>query len=104
MYTFKLDNTAPNQKFTITMDGHTFTVELHTAYDMLFATVDVDNVRVKTSCRCVHNGWLIPYMSYAPEGCGNLKFVTKNGEYPSYKNFNSTCTLVYATREEYDNQ
>lgn len=100
MYVFELNNKAPNQRFSTVVDGFHFDIELHTAFDMLFATVSIDGVVIKTSVRCVPYGWLIPYAAYAPEGCGNFRFETRDDEYPAYKDFNTSCRLVYMSKAE----
>ena len=100
MYSFNLDTSKPNQRFSTVADGFQFDITLNTASDMLFATIAVDGVVAKTSVRCVPGGWLIPYMAYAPDGCGNFRFLTRNGEYPNYRNFNESCILVYYSAEE----
>ena len=102
MYTFNLNSGAPNQRFSTVVDSFEFDIELHTAYDLLFASISVDGTTVKTSGRCVPSGWLIPYPAYAPEGCGNFRFETRNSEYPNYQNFNTSCFLVYYSKEEID--
>jgi hypothetical protein len=103
MYSFELNNKAPNQKFSTVVEGFLFDIELHTAYDMLFATISVNGKTVKTSVRCIPFGWLIPYLAYAPDGCGNFRFETRDGEYPSYNDFNSSCRLIYYSRSEIEN-
>jgi hypothetical protein len=100
MYSFDLNSSAPNQRITTVVDGFQFEIKLHTAYDMLFATISVDNNITKTSVRCVPFGWLIPYSSYAPFGCGNFRFETRDYEYPNYKNFNTSCRLIYYSKSE----
>ena len=103
MYSFELDPTSPNQQFSTVADGIDFEITLNTAGGLLFATVKANGKTVKTSGRCVNGQWLIPYMAYAPAGCGNFKFLMRDGEYPNYKNFNTTCILVYYAHDELEN-
>lgn len=100
MVTFELDNTSPNQYFTIVESGHSIGIKLQTSYEMLFASVDIDEVAVSTSVRCVNNKPIIPYRAYAPKDIGNIFFYCSDDEYPDYKNFNSSCIIVYMTPEE----
>lgn len=100
MYTYLLDRNSPNQSFTTIVDGIEFDITLQTANDVLFATIKANGKIVKTSGRCVPGSWLIPYPAYAPEGCGNFMFLTRNNEYPNFKNFNTSCILIYASKEE----
>lgn len=100
MYSFNLDPTKANQRFTTVVDGFQFDITLNTAYDLLFATVIVNGNVAKTAVRCVPNGWLIPYSAYAPDGCGNFRFITRDGKYPTYRDFNKSCVLVYNSANE----
>lgn len=100
MYSFELDPESPNQQFSTIADGINFEITLNTANNLLFATIKANGKTLKESGRCIGNQWLIPYMAYAPEGCGNFKFITINDEYPNYKNFNASCILMYYTNEE----
>lgn len=100
MYSYTLDSSSPNQNFSTVVDGFRFDITLNTAFDMLFATVDINGVRVKTTCRCINGQFIVPYAAYLPEGCGNFLFYTKDDNYPSYKNFNNTCFLVYLSADE----
>lgn len=100
MYAFPLNQSSPNQSFTTVVDGFTFDITLQTAFGILFATVDIDGVRVKTSCRCINQQWIVPYPAYLPEGCGNFMFLVNGEQYPNYGDFNSTCVLVYFSADE----
>lgn len=100
MYSYTLDSSAPNQNFRTVVDGFTFDITLNTALDMLFATVDINGERVKTTCRCINGQFIVPYPAYLPDGCGNFLFYTKDENYPNYQNFNTTCMLIYLSDSE----
>lgn len=103
MYSFDLDPTSPNQQFSTVADGINYEITLNTSDNLLYATVKANGTVLKNSGRCIGGRWLIPYIAYAPSGSGNFKFLTRDGEYPNYKNFNTTCILVYYTHDELEN-
>lgn len=89
----------PNQSFEVTVNGMTLSFELRFFRDLMYATVrDADNAIVSSNVRCADRQWLIPF-GFSAVG-GNFRFEDEEGRYPNYKNFGSSCPLVFYTIDE----
>lgn len=89
---------APNQSFSIDIDGVTFDITLKTA-SYTVADVYIGSDLVISGVRVMPYRPIVPY-EYLEQGAGNFFFVTDNGEYPSYSEFGMTQSLVYLTAAE----
>lgn len=96
-------NNIPNQSFSVKEEGADIRIRLHVFKDILYADVFVDNECVMCSYRVVNKGWLLPFPWMRRNGIGNLRFEDGDLQYPDYRNFGTTCNLVYYTAEEAEN-
>ena len=100
MTTFKLQS-YPNIEFAKTVEGVTYYFHFCYFRGLMYATIeDATGAALAQSLRCVDRQWLIPYPAYVKEGKGNFRFEDMNGDYPDFRNFGTTCNLVYYTATE----
>ncbi len=90
---------VPNQKFTITLDGHNFKIQFNLCNGVMAVTINRDGINVISGQRCVAGFPLINYRSYEG-GSGNFIFTTLNDSLPDYNQFGTTQFLYYASNEE----
>ena len=64
-----------NQTFYFVHGNYTYELTLRTIKDLLYCTVSINGTMVKSSLRCVPNGWLIPYKNSMGMD-GNFRFET----------------------------
>lgn len=99
----------PNQTLSIQLDGDQYDIKItattatttdhQTVADSVNMIVDIvrNNVAIVSGFRAMASYPLIPY-SYLE--AGNFVFVTSNDEYPDYREFGVTQSLIYATEAE----
>lgn len=103
MQTFTLQQ-MPNQLISVSADGMIFNLLFRFFRDMMYATVtDYTGNLIAGPVRCCNRKWILPYPALNYGGAGNFMFVDVNGQYPDFRNFGKTCSLVYYTKEEIDN-
>ena len=92
--------TTPNQQFSISLDDHRYVITLNEIVGgMCAVTIVRDDVTIISGARAVAGFAILPY-KYMQAGAGNFAFVTVNGEYPYWENFNTTQQLIYASEGE----
>ena len=91
---------VPNQRFTFSPGGVEYNFTLRFFRDLMYVTIRnrVGNVYVG-ALRCANMQWLLPYRT-ADYGDGNFRFEDDNGQYPDYRNFGTSCRLVFYTADE----
>lgn len=91
----ELDKT-PAQSFEFWAADVFFKLSLYVSRRMMYADIDVDNVRVLSGVRCMP-GWMINNIDL---DVGNFYFETEDGEYPFWEKFGETQFLHYFTEAE----
>lgn len=92
---------VPNQRFSISVEGLTYRFSLRYFRDMMYCTItDIDDIVLASNIRCTNKGWLLPF-AYK-QMMGNFRFENSEG-YPVYKDFQTTCSLVYYSAEDLAN-
>lgn len=90
---------VPNQRFTISVEGLSYRFSLRYFRDMMYCTItDIDDIVLASNVRCTNNGWLLPFPF--KQTMGNFRFENIEGGYPNYKDFKTTCSLVYYSAED----
>ena len=87
-----------NQEFIRIEDNTRYKIKLRTFHNLTLADIYINDEPVKQGVRCVANEPLIPY-NYLTKG-GNFMFVCPDYDYPYYKKFGLTQSLVYLTNKE----
>lgn len=94
----------PNQTLSIQLDNNQWDISIHANQDNLDGTtgimsvdIVINNIVIVTGQRAVFGFPLIPY-TYLING--NITFLTANDEYPDWRQFGITQTLIYASNEE----
>lgn len=87
---------VPNQTLSIDIDGYSFDISLKTA-GTIIADISIDQVVKVQGVKCLPNKAILPYQ-YLEHG--NFFFVTEDGDYPDYTQFNISQSLVYLTADE----
>ena len=92
---------SPNTFTPISVDGRIYGLTIRHFRGMQYATITdrVGNI-ISGPVRCCNRKWLIPYPALGYAGAGNFMFIDDNDQYPDFRNFGSTCHLVYYTLEE----
>lgn len=103
-YEFELNNTLPNQTFSTTLNNIDLEIILKLAGSgdnpiMQFALKSGDEY-ICPYVNCFANQGLLPYPYMVSEVGGNFFFSTDDGEYPNYKNYNTTCVLYFISEDE----
>ena len=90
----------PNQNFKWTPNGVTYDFTLRFFRGLMYATIRTEEGAVYVgSIRCVNRQWLIPWRR-AEMGDGNFRFEDDYGQYPDYRNFGTSCRLVFYSASE----
>lgn len=93
-YKINLSN-VPNQELTTALGGHDIGISLHTAYDLMFISISIDNVNICSGVKCIPNTSILPRFAESIIG-GRLFFESLSGEYPNFTTINTTdCNLVF---------
>lgn len=90
---------APNQAFTITLDGVRWSLRLLDIGDVTAVDVARDGVLVLSGCRVVAGEPLIPYRYLQT---ANFIFLTSSKELPVWSLFGVSQILVYLSAAEMD--
>ena len=102
MRTFSLKS-VPNQRFSVIPERAVYDFSLRFFRDLLYVTIRNGSGAVYVGAlRCADRQWLLPWRRPG-YGDGNFRFEDDNGQYPDYRNFGSSCRLVfypYAETEE----
>ena len=103
-YEFELNNTLPNQSFSTTINNVDMEVILKSGGSeenpiTYFALLSGGEYICPFVPACA-NQKLLPYPYMVSEAGGNFFFLTENGEYPYYTNYNTTCKLYFITEDE----
>lgn len=88
-----------NQKFSITLDGNNFTIELRYTNGVMSISIDLNSVNIIQGYRVVAGMRVIP-CKY--QEAGNFIFTTQSFALPDYTQFGVTQQLIYATQAELD--
>jgi hypothetical protein len=88
---------APNQAFTVTLDGVRWALSLKEARGVMCASVSRDGVRLLDGVRALAGQPLIPYRYLET---GNFVFLTTDDNAPDWALFGVTQTLVYLSAAE----
>lgn len=103
-YYYELNNTLPNQSFPLTINNLDLEVEIRLSgeddNEMMLFTLKSGDEYICPAVPCCANQGLLPYPYMVSEVGGNFFFITENGEYPHYTNFNTTCNLFFITEDE----
>ncbi len=109
-YSISLNSSYANQEFDVQIDGldKEIHVKLHTAFDVTYMSVTVDNEplgetgddTVGFPFLCFPNQKVIPYAYMQEKLGGNFVFVTEDDNFPNYENFGTTCNLYFVTLDE----
>lgn len=90
---------APNQSFTLTIDGVRWALALKEARGVLCVDIVRDGVILLSGTRALAGEALIPYRYLQT---ANFIFVTVGDEMPDWSEFGRSQVLVYVTQEEID--
>lgn len=88
---------APNQSFTVTIDGTRWGVRLVAIGEGTAADVSRDGVEILRGVRVVAGEPIIPYKYLVT---GNFLFITEVDQMPVYSAFGVSQTLVYLSPDE----
>ena len=94
-----LNNTLPNQEFTILLNGKNFDLAIRTVDDISLLTITVDGIKIVDSIKCMPNVPLL-YYKYLQSQYGDFIFSTTDNEYPYYTGFSGRYKLFYLTYDE----
>lgn len=95
----EIDNTLPNQKFSINTDSGSIDVELRTIENMTLMSVSKSGEKIVSSIKVAPNVLIMGY-KYLQEQYGDFIFSTTDNEYPYFKNFNNANKLYWLNYEE----
>lgn len=99
MYQIQLP-TSPNSEFTTSPEEAEFTIRLRLLTNgITLVSIADSNVAIADSVRAINGKWLIPYQ-YLEKNYGNFRFESDTEDYPYFKNFNTSCRLMYYNQEE----
>ena len=89
---------VPNQSFSIQLDGNNWDFVIHDCGNGLMAVdIALNGTQLISGFRMVPGWPLIPYQ-YLQDG--NFVILTNNDEYPDWRQFGITQTLIYASQTE----
>lgn len=89
----------PNQTFSITLDNNQYDISLYVTTNIMSMDIIRNDTPIVMGMRTVSNYPVIPY-EYLEDG--NFFFITENGDYPYYDQFNVTQQLIYISQSEID--
>lgn len=89
---------APNQSFSVTLEGVRWDVRLKQAVTSMAADLSADGVPVVTGQRIVAGAPIIPYQYLI--GDGNFLIMTENDDIPNWELFSVNQVLIYASFDE----
>ena len=93
---------SPNVALSVTVDGFAYEFLVRHFRGMTYATItDANGNLISGPVRCCNRQWILPYPAY--NGSGNFMFIDENGQYPDFRNFGTTCSLVYFSAEDIAN-
>lgn len=95
----EIDNTLPNQKFSVNTDSGNIEVELRTISNMTLMSVSKNGENIVSSIKVAPNVLIMGY-KYLQEQYGDFIFSTTDNEYPYFKNFNNANKLYWLNYEE----
>lgn len=95
----EIDNTLPNQKFSVNTDSGSIEVELRTISNMTLMSVSKNGENIVSSIKVAPNVLLMNY-EHLQEQYGDFIFTTTDNEYPYFKNFNNANKLYWLNYEE----
>ncbi len=88
----------PNQSLSIQLDTRRYEITLKAAENIMAITIKRNEILLVQGKRCTPHVLLLP--SYQEDNAGNFVFETKDGDYPDYRKFDSTQSLLYVTAAE----
>ena len=94
MTVFRLSHT-PNQTFSTSVNGHSFSFAIRTCRGMPYMSVSIDGKPYQAGAKCVPNesifGWTVNDIAQ-----GEFRFVVIGDKYPSYESFGGqSCRFAY---------
>lgn len=95
----EIDNTLPNQKFSVNTDSGNIEIELRTIDNITLMSVSRNGEQIISSIKVVPNTLLMNY-EYLQEQYGDFIFTTTDNEYPYFKTFNNASKLYWLNYEE----
>ena len=95
----EIDNTLPNQKFSVNTDSGSVDVELRTIDGIMLMSVSRNGEYIVNSIRVAPNVLLMGY-KYLQEQFGDFVFTTVDNEYPYFENFNNANKLFWLNYDE----
>lgn len=94
-----IDNTLPNQKFSINTDTGSIDIKLRTIEGITLMTVSKNGEYIVNSIKVAPNVLLMGY-KHLQEQYGDFIFTTTDNEYPYFENFNNANKLYWLNYEE----
>lgn len=95
MITYAL-SADPNYTFEVAPEGVPYLFHIRRIRGLMYVTItDRDSNRISGPLRVCNGEWLIPYAAHNIPGGGNFMIVDTTGQYPDFKNFETTCSLLY---------
>ena len=94
---------APNQTFTVLLNGQNVTINLQTRTTLgkqwLYMDISIGGNYIIAGVKCIGGTPVIPYDYLATQLGGNFFFATanNNSDYPDYQQFNITQSLLFYT-------
>ena len=89
----------PNQELSVQLDGVRYVIRLRTVNGVMALDLTLDEVEIVRGERLHASEFFIPYDYLEGDG-GNFVFVTDDGDYPFWTEFEISQSLVYFTAEE----
>ena len=92
-----------NQVTTVAVGVGAYTLMFRYFRGLMYATVRAATGEAYVgSVRCADRQWLLPWRRPG-YGDGNFRFEDDNGEYPDFRNFGTSCRLVFYSADEIAN-
>lgn len=88
---------VPNQSVSIVLEGDFYDLVLKAARDVMAMDIVRNSEVLVTGQRLCPD---MPLLVYPYLQSGNFYFLTANGEYPYYTEFNTTQSLIYLSAAE----
>lgn len=98
MQIIPLDNTLPNQTFTVLLNGAEYRVTIRTIQGFTFMSAWIDDEPLFYNQLCSPNNWVNPY-NYVSQN-GKFYFECLDDNYPTYTRFGIDQRLIFYTPEE----
>ena len=93
-------SSVANQTFKLSPNGVTYNFSLRFFRDLMYVTIRNEDMAVYVgSLRCADRQWLLPWRR-AGYGNGNFRFEDDNRQYPDFRNFGTSCRLVFYSAAE----